>query len=122
MKRSLLHPNRKNKVAGDELLIWSASSENISTRKKSVDMISSPIPIIVDHTPLTDVLSAAQALLPNQILDNHNTKSNITSKVPYHHIDTPSKPRQTTTTMPIQSPSTPEVSFFFKNIYKERNV
>ncbi|KAI8071953.1 hypothetical protein BDF21DRAFT_366294 [Thamnidium elegans] len=108
IKRSLLHPlsSRKNKVAGDDLLLWSTSSESLSvnsTGKKSIDMISSPIPLVQpsptglqNNHQLTDVLSAAQALLPNQNLANEqqilHQKGN---KVPYEHIDTPSRPRHT---------------------------
>lgn len=141
IKRSLLHPlvSRKNKVAGEDLLLWSTSSENISqqsiTGKRSIDMISSPIPLVQPTTPtglennqLTDVLSAAQALLPNQTLVNEQQtlyqKDN--NKVPYEHIDTPSKPRYTTTTSPPPSsiPQSPvDVSKKKKeNKKKERRI
>lgn len=124
IKRSLLHPltsSRKNKIAGEESLIWSASTESLSLNtsgiKKSVDMISSPLPLIQptigNDNQLTDVLSAAQALLPNQNLGPQqlHQKGN---KVPYEHIDTPSRPRQT----PPVCQSPVDVSFircvFFK--------
>lgn len=104
----MLHPlsSRKNKVAGDDLLLWSTSSESLGVNtagKKSIDMISSPIPLVQpsptdsqNNHQLTDVLSAAQALLPNQNLANEqqilHQKGN---KIPYEHIDTPSRPRHT---------------------------
>lgn len=117
-KRSLLHPlsSRKNKTAGDELLIWSSSSEHLSHTKRSIDMISSPIPIqhsptpggVVNHSQLTDVLSAAQALLPNQNLF-HQQQGFKQNKVPYDHIDTPSKPGQSSPA-PSSPTSTSDVS------------
>ncbi|GAN09266.1 hypothetical protein MAM1_0255c08791 [Mucor ambiguus] len=103
IKRSLLHPlaSRKNKVAGDELLVYSASSENLSIRsatsKKSIEMISAPILLIQPQQDdqITDIISTAHALLPNrQFSTNTTTQQN---KVPYEHIDTPSRPRQNTT-------------------------
>ncbi|KAI9360504.1 hypothetical protein BD770DRAFT_384255 [Pilaira anomala] len=122
IKRSLLHPlvSRKNKVAGEDLLLWSTSSESLSqqsiTGKRSIDMISSPIPLVQPTTPtglennqLTDVLSAAQALLPNQTLVNEQQTlyQKDSNKVPYEHIDTPSKPRSSTTTTTTTSPPPP---------------
>lgn len=107
-KRSLLHPlgSRKNKA--DDLLIWSSSSEHLAHGKRSIDMISSPIPIQrsstpeggANHSQPTDVLSAAQALLPNQNLF-HQQQGFKSHKVPYDHIDTPSIPRQSSTTAPV---------------------
>lgn len=68
---------------------------------------------------LTDVLSAAQALLPNQQLaqqqqQGQQQKANI-NRVPYEHIDTPSRPRPSNnnTSPPSTSPSTPDVSTTF---------
>lgn len=117
VKRSLLHPlssSRKNKIAGDESLIWSASTESLSMSivggKKSTDMISSPLPLVQpsgNDNQLTDVLSAAQALLPNQNLGQQqlNQKGN---NVPYEHIDTPGRPRNT----PPVCHSPVDVSFY----------
>lgn len=92
-------------------MIWSTSTESLSVNtnggKKSIDTISSPLPLVqpIDNQ-LTDVLSAAQALLPNQNLGQQqmHQKGN---KVPYEHIDTPSRPRHT----PTVSQSPVDVSF-----------
>ncbi|KAL9543253.1 hypothetical protein MBANPS3_008204 [Mucor bainieri] len=115
IKRSLLHPlaSRKNRVAGDELLIYSASSENLSIRsatsKKSIEMISAPMPLIQPQQDdqITDIISTAHALLPHrQFSTNTTTQQN---KIPYEHIDTPSRPRQNTTvTTTFTSPSLSE--------------
>ncbi|KAK4510737.1 uncharacterized protein ATC70_005170 [Mucor velutinosus] len=103
IKRSLLHPlaSRKNKMAGDELLIYSASSENLSIRsaasKKSIEMISAPMPLIQPQQDdqITDIISAAHALLPNRQFSTNTTAQE--KKIPYEHIDTPSRPCQVTT-------------------------
>ncbi|KAI8644591.1 hypothetical protein BD408DRAFT_412947 [Parasitella parasitica] len=106
-KRSLLHPlaSRKNKVAGDEQLIYSASSENLSARSaKSIEMISSPMPLVQQQQNdqhITDILSATHTLLPNKQFSANTTT--LPNKVPYEHIDTPSRPLQNatmTTTIP----------------------
>lgn len=121
IKRSLLHPlaSRRNKVAGDEFLIYSASSENLSIRsatsKKSIELISAPMPLIQPQQQddqITDIISTAHALLPNrQFSTNTTTQQN---KIPYEHIDTPSRPRQNTTvTTTPTSTSLSEVSLFW---------
>ncbi|KAL7313881.1 hypothetical protein PS15m_007562 [Mucor circinelloides] len=121
IKRSLLHPlaSRKNKVAGDELLVYSASSENLSIRsatsKKSIEMISSPMPLIQQQPQqddqITDIISTAHALLPNrQFSTNTTTQQN---KAPYEHIDTPSRPRQNTTV--TTTPASTSLSEFRDN-------
>lgn len=131
MKRSLLHPlaSRKNKVAGDEQLIYSASSENLSIRsvtsKKSTEMISSPMPLIQQqqqqpqNDQITDIISTAHTLLPNrQFSTNTTTQQN---KVAYEHIDTPSRPRpQNATVTTTPTSLSPEVSFLFLSIVNHK--
>jgi hypothetical protein len=114
VKRSLLHPlaSKRNRIASEELL-WSASSENLSVgnatasikSNKSAEMINTA-PLIQENDQLTDVISAAHALLPNQQFSaNATTPSQQQNKYPYEHIDTPGRPRQT-------SQSTNEVSLY----------
>ncbi|KAI8983891.1 hypothetical protein BDB01DRAFT_835498 [Pilobolus umbonatus] len=97
IKRSLLHPlSTKRNKAGDDLIFW-ASSDNVGSiplQRTSVDTTSSAVQNISpsDNQP-TDVLSAAQALLPDQSNANFTYNSTNTSKYPYEHIDYPSKPR-----------------------------
>lgn len=100
VKRSLLHPltsRKHNKMANDEFMLWSASSDNLgmmsnrNISKRSVENISSPIPQSAED--MIDVVSAAQSFLPNQ-QQIHIVSNNNNNKVPYEHIDIPNKPRQ----------------------------
>ncbi|RCI04418.1 hypothetical protein CU098_010761 [Rhizopus stolonifer] len=108
IKRSLLHPlsSRKHKGASEDFMIWTTASTdqlgltvptNTSilslSSKKSADFVSSPTSI--QEEQLTDVISAAHALLPNQQFSANTTTTSTTQKqIPYEHIDTPSRPRQ----------------------------
>lgn len=110
MKRSLLHPlsSKKNRIANEELL-WSASTENLGVGNASIrsnpstDMICAPAPLIQQNSQndqLTDVISAAHALLPNQQFSaNATTPLQQQNKFPYEHIDTPGRPRQSPPTL-----------------------
>jgi hypothetical protein len=113
VKRSLLHPlsSKRNRIASEELL-WSASTENLGTGSasiksdKSAEMVHEPAPLIQPNDQLTDVISAAHALLPNQQFSANATPLQQQNKVPYEHIDTPGRPRQSSPT----SQSTNDVS------------
>lgn len=82
-KRSLFSTLRKgHKMSNhseEQLMFW-ASTDQLSQKKKSTETLNQP----------TDILLAAQALLPNQ-------QGSITiepnQKAPYDHIDVPGKPR-----------------------------
>ncbi|KAI8363913.1 hypothetical protein BD560DRAFT_491427 [Blakeslea trispora] len=108
IKRTLLHPlSSKKKISVNDGLIGSTipqgnhNASGIIDRKtpsikskKSIDFASPSVSINQEEV-LTDVISVAHALLPNQQFSTNMTAAPMNdNKVPYGHIDMPSRPQQ----------------------------